>query len=96
MAAVIDDKMIEYVSILAKLELTEEDRERAKADMARMLDYMDKLNELDTEETEPVSHIFDICNVFREDKVTNKSSQEAMLSNAPEQKDGQYKVPRTV
>ena len=48
MANVISDETIEYVGILAKLELSDEERERAKKDMGEMLDYIDKLNELDT------------------------------------------------
>ena len=48
MANVISDETIEYVGILAKLELSEEEKEAAKKDMGRMLDYIDKLSELDT------------------------------------------------
>ena len=71
MANIIDDETIEYVGILAKLELSGEEKEQAKADMGRMLDYIDKLNELDTEGVEPMSHLFPVTNVFREDEVTN-------------------------
>ena len=66
MANIIDDETIEYVGILAKLELSGEEKEQAKADMGRMLDYIDKLNELDTEGVEPMSHLFPVTNVFRE------------------------------
>ena len=75
--------------------LSEEEKEAAKTDMANMLDYIDMLNELDTDGVEPMSHVFPVNNVFREDVVTNENQREAMLSNAPEQKDGCYKVPRT-
>ena len=92
---VISDETIEYVGILAKLSLPEEEKEAAKTDMANMLDYIDMLNELDTDGVEPMSHVFPVNNVFREDVVTNENQREAMLSNAPEQKDGCYKVPRT-
>ena len=92
---VISDETIEYVGILAKLSLSEEEKEAAKTDMANMLDYIDMLNELDTDGVEPMSHVFPVKNVFREDVVTNENQREAMLSNAPEQKDGCYKVPRT-
>ena len=67
MANIIDDGTIEYVGILAKLELSEEEKQEAKKDMGRMLDYIDKLNELDTEGVEPMTHIFPVSNVFRED-----------------------------
>ena len=92
---VISDETIEYVGILAKLSLSEEEKEAAKTDMANMLDYIDMLNELDTDGVEPMSNVFPVNNVFREDVVTNENQREAMLSNAPEQKDGCYKVPRT-
>ena len=95
MANIISDETIEYVGILAKLSLSEEEKEAAKTDMANMLDYIDMLNELDTDGVEPMSHVFPVNNVFREDVVTNENQREAMLSNAPEQKDGCYKVPRT-
>ena len=96
MANIISDETIEYVGILAKLELSEEEKEAAKKDMGRMLDYIDMLNELDTSQTEPMSHVFSINNVFRDDVVSNGDDKENMLKNAPECKEGVYKVPRTV
>lgn len=93
---VISDDTIEYVGILAKLELSAEEKEQAKRDMGRMLDYVNLLNELDTEGVEPMSHVFPVHNVFREDVVENGDDSKAMLKNAPEQKDGSFKVPKTV
>ena len=71
MANIISDETIDYVGILAKLELSDEEKEKAKKDMEEMLDYIDKLNELDTSSVEPMSHVFPVNNVFREDVVTN-------------------------
>ena len=71
MAKIIDDETMENVCILAKLSLTEDEKEKAKEDMQKMLDYVDKLDELDTSSVEPMSHIFEDENVFREDVVTN-------------------------
>ena len=96
MANIISDETIEYVGILAKLELNKEEQEQAKKDMGEMLDYIDKLNELDTSGVEPMSHVFPVNNVFREDVVTNGDDRDAMLDNAPKCKDGQYQVPKTV
>ena len=96
MAKQIDDETMENVCILAKLSLTEEEKEKAKKDMQEMLDYVDKLDELDTSGVEPMSHIFGDNNVFREDVVTNGDDRDNMLKNAPAEKDGTYKVPRTV
>ena len=95
MSNIISDETIEYVGILAKLELSGEEKEQAKKDMGSMLDYIDKLNELDTSGVEPMSHVFPVNNVFREDVVTNGDNHEAMLANAPQQKEQSYKVPRT-
>lgn len=95
MANIISDETIDYVGILAKLELSDEEKEQAKKDMGRMLDYIDKLGELDTTGVEPMSHVFPVQNVFREDVVTNGNMREQLLGNAPEQKDGMFMVPRT-
>ncbi|MCM1162297.1 MAG: Asp-tRNA(Asn)/Glu-tRNA(Gln) amidotransferase subunit GatC [Roseburia sp.] len=96
MANVISDETIDYVGILAKLDLSAEQKEQAKKDMGRMLDYIDKLNELDTEGVEPMSHVFPISNVFREDVVVNGDDSANTIQNAPEEKDGMFMVPRTV
>ena len=92
----ISDETIEYVGILAKLELSDAEKEAAKKDMESMLDYIDKLNELDTSNVEPMSHVFPVQNVFREDVVTNGDNREAMLMNAPKEKEGQYQVQKTI
>ena len=92
---IISDETIEYVGILAKLELSEEEKEQAKKDMANMLDYIDTLNELDTSGVEPMSHVFPVNNVFREDVVTNEDDRDEILANAPEAKDGAFVVPKT-
>lgn len=86
MANIISDETIEYVGILAKLELSDEEKEQAKKDMANMLDYIDTLNELDTSGVEPMSHVFPVNNVFREDVVTNGDDREEILANARKQK----------
>ncbi len=102
MADRIDDATIEYVSILAQLSLTDEEKEQAKADMERMLTYMDKLQELDTAGTEPMSHVFPLENVFREDvvmgqdEVMEQEARDKILQNAPEQSNHMFVVPRTI
>ena len=89
MANIISDETIEYVGILAKLELSDEEKEQAKKDMANMLDYIDTLNELDTSGVEPMSHVFPV------DVVTNGDDREEILANAPEAKEGAFVVPKT-
>ena len=95
MANIITDETIEYVGILAKLELSGEEKEEAKRDMGRMLDYIDKLNELDTTGIEPMSHVFPVQNVFREDVVTGGDGSQETLKNAPEEKNAMFVVPKT-
>ncbi|MDD2980854.1 MAG: Asp-tRNA(Asn)/Glu-tRNA(Gln) amidotransferase subunit GatC [Hespellia sp.] len=96
MANVISDETIEYVGILAKLELSEQEKEDAKKDMEKMLDYIDTLNELDTSGIEPMSHVFPVNNVFREDEVTNGDGRANTLKNAPLQKNNSFEVPKTI
>ncbi len=95
MQHMIDDEIIEYISILAKLALTEEEKEQEKEDLGRMLSYIDKLNELDTTQIEPISHVFQMTNVFFEDSVTNEDCRKEILRNAPKEKDGMFVVPKT-
>ena len=96
MANKISDETIEYVGILAKLELSSEEKEAAKADMEKMLDYIDTLNELDTSGIEPMSHVFPVNNVFREEVVTNGDEMEKTLANAPERRKDCFEVPKTI
>ena len=96
MANIISDETIEYVGILAKLELSGEEKESAREDMEKMLDYIDTLNELDTEGIEPMSHVFPVQNVFREDVVKNGDGSADTLANAPLQKNQSFKVPKTI
>ena len=96
MANVISDETIEYVGILAKLELSEEEKENAKKDMEEMLDYIDILGELDTSSVEPLSHVFPVHNVFREDEVNEHDGRENTLANAPERNGDSFVVPKTI
>ena len=96
MANISYDENIEYVRRLAKLRLSEVEKEQSKKDISDMLEYIDMLGELDTSNVEPMSHAFPVFNVFREDVVTNGDGSEETLANAPEQKNGAFKVPKTV
>lgn len=81
---------------LAHLKLDDAQRAKARDDLARMIGYVDQLAEIDTEGVEPMSHVFPVKNVFREDEVRESMDREAILKNAPEKKDGCFVVPRTV
>ncbi len=87
-------KEVEHVARLARLELTEEEKERMRAQLDSILSYIDKLNELDTSGVEPTSHVLPMTNVFREDEVRPSLSQEEALANAPDPHDLFLRVPR--
>ena len=70
--------------------------EKARTALGRMLDFVDMLSELDTTGVEPMSHVFPVQNVFREDVVENGDRRDDMLKNAPKQKDGSFQVPKTL
>lgn len=93
---IISDEIIEYTGALAKLMLSAEEKQRVKLEMAKMLDYFDMLNDLDTNGAEPVSHIIPITNVFREDVVENADGSEDALANAPERKGNYFSVPKVI
>ncbi len=80
---------VEYVASLAQLELDAAAKERLVQEMGEILAYMDKLNELDTANVEPMMHAMEMTNVFREDVVESSISRETALQNAPVH-DGQY------
>lgn len=93
---IISDEIIENVCILSKLSLDKKERKKAKEEMQKMLDYVEKLSELDTHDVKPLTHLFAGGNVFREDVVTNGDQSREMLANAPKKKEGQYMVPKTI
>ena len=87
---------IEKVAKLARLELSEEDREIFGNQLEQVLTYMEQLNRLDTTGVDPTSHAIPIYNVFREDEVKPSVSQEEALAIAPDEEEGHFKVPRII
>ncbi len=87
-------KEVEHVARLARLELTEGEKEQMRAQLDSILSYIEKLNELDTSAVEPTSHVLPMKNVFREDEVRPSLSQEEALANAPDRQDLFFRVPR--
>ena len=96
MAEMINDKTMDEIEILAKLHLTDEEKEKSRNDLQQMLDYVDMLNKLDTSDVEPLTHKFPIKNVFREDVVLESTPREELMKNAPKEKDGHHLVPKTI
>jgi len=92
----ISKKEVEYVARLARLRLSEEEKEKFTRQLGDILKYIDKLNELDTEKVEPTFHVLQLSNVFREDKVKPSLTQEEILANAPEVEAGHFKVKKVI
>ena len=90
------DETMEYLEILSQISLTEEEKQETAGELKKILAYMEKLEELDTDGVEPMSHVFPVQNVFREDIVEREDQREALLEKAPQKKEGQYLVPKTV
>lgn len=89
-------EQVQHVALLARLELDEADIERFTTELNQILEHFERLNELDTSNVEPTSHVIPMTNVFREDVVGEPLPREAVLANAPEAEDGCFKVPRVV
>jgi aspartyl-tRNA(Asn)/glutamyl-tRNA(Gln) amidotransferase subunit C len=92
----ITSKDLMHIGWLARLELSEEDKEEYAPKLNPVLDYFSELDEVDTEGVEPTYHVLALCNVFREDDVNTKNSlaQDEALSNAANKQDGFFKAPR--
>lgn len=86
-------KDVEHVANLARLELSDAEKEQFAGQLNAILKYAEKLNELDTDGVEPTSHVLSLANVMREDETRPSWPIEKVLLNAPEEEDGQFKVP---
>lgn len=87
---------VKRIAKLAKLSLTEVEEINLQKELSSILDYMDKLNEIDTNDVEPLSHPIPVENVFREDKVEKSISREDALKNAPDVTEEFFKVPKVI
>ncbi len=94
MAKKIDQAQVRKVAKLSRLELTEAEVEEFTGQLSAILDYVEKMNELDTANIEPLAHCLPLSNVFRQDRVKESLGTEKTLGNAP-QRDGEFfKVPK--
>ncbi len=87
---------IERIALLARLELTEEEKQQFSGQIENILKYIDKLKEPDTANVEPTAHILPLKNIFREDKMTASLTREKALQNAPDRTDNFYRVPKII
>jgi aspartyl-tRNA(Asn)/glutamyl-tRNA(Gln) amidotransferase subunit C len=87
---------VEHIARLSRLALSPQQLQLFQGQLSKILQYMDKLNELDTSAVEPTSHVLQLKNVFREDVLRPSLPAEQMLSNCPDRKDNFYRVPRII
>lgn len=92
----IDNATVDRIAKLAKLEFDDASREAIKGDMNKILDFMEKLNAVDTDGVEPLIFMTDEVNVLREDEVTMEITQEEALSNAPKHDPYYFRVPKVL
>lgn len=87
---------IDHVAMLARLNLSESEKELFSKQVDGIIEYIDKLNELDTADVEPTAHVLPIKNAFRKDELRNSLPRDKALQNAPAKEDGFYRVPRII
>jgi len=87
---------VEHVATLARIELTEGERERTTAEISSILDFFDRLKEVDTEGVPPTAHVLDLVNALRPDECRPSLDVDHALSNAPDRADRFYKVPKII
>ncbi len=92
----IDDQLISRLELLARLELSDAEKVRLKADLNSILGMVEKLNDLDVEGVEPLVYLNDAINRMREDQVANQVSREEALQNAPDQDGTFFRVPKVI
>ena len=86
-------KEVEHIAELARLELSETEKEQYREQLSAILDYAQRLQEVDTESIPPTSSVLPLSTELREDQPLPGLSKEETLSNAPDEKDGQFRVP---
>lgn len=89
-------KDVEHIATLARLEFTEEEKQKFTHQLNEILAYVEQLNKLDTSKVEPLSHVIELDNVFREDVVKPGLTPEEALKNAPAKTDRFFKVPKVI
>ena len=92
----ITKKDVEHIAKLARIEFSEEEKEKFTEQLDKILSYVAKLNELNTEKVEPMAHVLPLQNVLREDKVTNETPSPDVFKIAPQFDGSLYKVPPVI
>lgn len=96
MGELISEDTVRHIALLARLECSDAEIEKFSGDLNAILEYVEQLRELDTEEVEPTTHALRRTNVFREDVARPSLGSEEALANAPEAEAGHFKVPQII
>lgn len=88
--------LVEYISNLSNIRLDEETSAKMKNELGEIIKYMDVLSEVNTDGVEPMSHVFSIKNVLREDEIKESYDRDSILKNAPERTNEAFVVPKIV
>lgn len=94
MSTRIDEDQVRRVALLSRLELSDQEVTQFSGQLSAIVEYIEKLNELDTEGVEPLAHCLPVHNVLREDIPKPSLSNDAALANAPDREDEYFKVPK--
>ncbi len=92
----ITTELVDYISELSRLELETGEKQAMTAELEQIIAYMDVLNRLDTRDVEPMSHVFPVKNVLREDEMVPSQDRAELLANAPASDGEAFLVPRAV
>jgi aspartyl-tRNA(Asn)/glutamyl-tRNA(Gln) amidotransferase subunit C len=92
----IDSKLVDRIAGLARLSLSDYEKESLQADLNNILSYVEKLNRLDISGVEPTSHVLDLANITREDEPRPAMPVDEALSNAPDRSGNFYRVPKII
>jgi len=92
----VNDALVDNLANLARLTFSEQEKAEIKGDLQRMIAFVEKLKEVDTANTEPLLHMTDAMNVYREDAVKGSMNKKEALANAPAADDNYFKVPKVI
>jgi aspartyl-tRNA(Asn)/glutamyl-tRNA(Gln) amidotransferase subunit C len=93
MADLITKEQVMHIADLARLHVTDEEADKLTDELESIIKHMELLNELDTTDVEPTTHVLKLVNVMRDDEPVDIITREEALKNAPDHKDGQFRVP---
>ena len=96
MNAIINTQLVRHVAMLSRLALSDEEVARFASELSAIVQYVDQLNEVNTDGVEPTAHVLPVHNVFREDEVRPSPPPDVSLANAPQRQDTFFRVPKVL